>query len=195
MSNVTHQFLTRSLTEIRHSCSPRRLWTQRWFQKGPGTTRGQFLPELASTTQRRRPRYDNHRQLWPKHIVPSYLTERLPSSRRGWPIRLGKNRKYAENPKSKTKKHHSIVNNTSLIAIPRDLLYLLMKWISRGISFLGKPPGGEHHLISRDWGTNQIARKALFTCVVYTNKWYCLPCMLSTQTATQAVNNAAWIGA
>ena len=27
-------------------------------------------------------------------------------------------------------------------------------------------------LIFRDWGTNQIARKALFTCLVYTNNSY-----------------------
>ena len=38
--------------------------------------------------------------------------------------------------------------------------------------FLGKLPGGEYHLISRDGGTNQIVRKGLFTCVVYTNTWY-----------------------
>ena len=35
--------------------------------------------------------------------------------------------------------------------------------------FCRKPPRGEQHLISQDWGTNQIVRKALFTCVVYTN--------------------------
>ena len=35
--------------------------------------------------------------------------------------------------------------------------------------FLRELPGGEYHLILRDWGTNQIALKALFTCVVYTN--------------------------
>ena len=32
---------------------------------------------------------------------------------------------------------------------------------------LPKPPGGKYHLISQDWGTNQIARKALFTCVAF----------------------------
>ena len=44
--------------------------------------------------------------------------------------------------------------------------------LSRDIFFLRKQPGGEYHLISRDRGTNQIARKALLTCVVYTNCWY-----------------------
>ena len=36
--------------------------------------------------------------------------------------------------------------------------------------FLRKLPGGEYHLISRDWGTNQVVRKALFTCVVLYTK-------------------------
>ena len=32
-----------------------------------------------------------------------------------------------------------------LIAIPKWLLYFLMKWVSYDILFLRKPPGGEHH--------------------------------------------------
>ena len=47
-----------------------------------------------------------------------------------------------------------------------------MKWISHDNFFLRKPPGGEYHLISWDRGTNQIARKWLFTCAVYTNYRY-----------------------
>ena len=45
--------------------------------------------------------------------------------------------------------------------------------------FLQKPPGGEYHLISWDWGTNQITQNALFTCVVYTNREHC--CKLDFQ--------------
>ena len=47
-----------------------------------------------------------------------------------------------------------------------------MIWVSRVIFFLRKSSGGEYHFISRDWGTNQIARKALFTGVAYTNLGY-----------------------
>ena len=34
------------------------------------------------------------------------------------------------------------------------------------------PEAARRWIISRDWGTNQIARKALFTCVVYTKYGY-----------------------
>ena len=75
--------------------------------------------------------------------------------------------------------------------------------------FLRKPPGGEYHLISRDWGTNQIARKALFTCVVYTKKghtsfgWWIqpflsqewlisnFPCSLTKNTTSHSMKNLA----
>ena len=53
-----------------------------------------------------------------------------------------------------------------------------MKWVSHDIVFLWKPPGGEYHLIFRDWGTNQIARKAPFTCVVYTKRRHHGKCAL-----------------
>ena len=50
------------------------------------------------------------------------------------------------------------IYNTILIAI-------LLERGSRVMFFLRMPD--ELHLIFRNWGTNQIAQKALFTCVVY----------------------------
>ena len=62
-----------------------------------------------------------------------------------------------------------------LIPIPQKY-FIFWRNGFRAPFFLRKPPGGEYHLLSRDWGTNQITWKALFTCVVYTNIRYALSC-------------------
>ena len=41
----------------------------------------------------------------------------------------------------------------------------------RNQSNRAKITGSRQEVIFRDWGTNQIARKALFTCVVYANRF------------------------
>ena len=58
-------------------------------------------------------------------------------------------------------------SNSQIVA-----LFSVIKSCSWVNFFLRMPSGGEYHLISRDWGTNQIAWKALFTCVVYTKLGY-----------------------
>ena len=58
-------------------------------------------------------------------------------------------------------------SNSQIVA-----LFSVIKSCSWVNFLLRMPSGGEYHLISRDWGTNQIAWKALFTCVVYTKLGY-----------------------
>ena len=63
------------------------------------------------------------------------------------------------------------IYNTSLIAIPKYSIYSLMKMGFARHFFSPEAARRWLALDFRDSGTNQIARNALFTCVVYTKLW------------------------